>query len=171
MKTIIRIFLFTLLVSVKISAQQTSFQDSLLDRMTGSWILTGIIAGQEVTHDLEISWILEHQYIQISEMSREKDPDGTAVYESLVHIGWDPELNKYACLWLDVTGGSGLNGKGIGHAERNGDELPFLFQMNESTFHTTFIYERNSDTWRWTMDGEKNGELNPFARVKLKRKE
>jgi hypothetical protein len=57
MKTIIRIILFTFLLSTIISAQQTSFQDSLLDKMTGNWTLKGTIAGQEVTHDIEVSWI------------------------------------------------------------------------------------------------------------------
>jgi len=169
MKTIIKIILFTLLVSVTISAQQTSFQDSLLDRMTGNWILKGTIAGQEVTHDIEVSWILEHQYLQISEISREKDADGTAAYEALVLIGWDSDLSKYACLWLDVTGGGGLSAKAItGYAERNGDEIPFLFKINEeSVWHTTFVYDRYTDTWQWNMDGEDNGKLKPFARVKL----
>lgn len=173
MKTIIRIILFTFLVSINISAQQTSFQDSLLDRMTGIWILKGTIAGQEVTHDIEVSWILEHQYLQITEISREKDADGTAAYEALVLIGWDSGLNKYACLWLDVTGGGGLSANAItGYAKRNGDEIPFLFKSNEeSTWHTTFAYDRNTDTWQWNMDGEDNGKFKPFARVKLTRNE
>ena len=173
MKTILRIILFTFLVSIKISAQQTSFQDSLLDRMTGSWILSGTIAGQEVTHDIAVSWILEHQYLQISEISREKDADGTAVYEALVLIGWDSDLSKYACLWLDVTGGGGLSANAItGYAERKGDEIPFLFKMNEeSIWHTTFAYERNTDTWQWDMDGEENGKFKPFARLKQIRKD
>lgn len=158
-------------LSISTTAQQTSFQDSLLDRMTGNWILNGTIAGQEVTHDLKVSWILEHQYLQISEISREKDLDGTSAYEALVFIGWDPKINMYDCLWLDVTGGSGLTGESIGHAVRKGDEIPFIFKMpTGNLFYTTFIYERETDTWRWTMDGEEYGKLNPFARVRLTRK-
>ena len=173
MKTILRIILFTFLVSFSISAQQSSFQDSLLERMTGSWILKGTIAGQEVTHDIVVSWILEHQYLQIYEISREKDEDGTAAYEALVLIGWDSDSSKYACLWLDVTGGGGISAQAvIGYAERNGDEIPFLFKMNEeSVWHTTFAYDRNTDTWQWNMDGEDNGKFKPFARVKLTRKD
>ena len=171
MKTIIRITLFTFLVSIIISAQQSSFQDSLLDRMTGNWTLKGTIAGEETTHDIEVSWILEHQYLQISDISREKDADGTAVYEALVLIGWDSKLSKYACLWLDVTGGGGLSAQAIGYAERTEDEIPFLFKINEeSVWHTTFVYDRNTDTWQWIMDSEADGKLKPFARVTLTRK-
>ena len=140
MKIILRFILLAFLVSIKISAQQTSFQDPLLERMTGNWILKGTIAGQEVTHDIEVSWILEHQYLQIYEISREKDADGTAAYEALVLIGWDSDSSKYACLWLDVTGGGGISAQAvIGYAERDGDKIPFLFKMNEeSVWHTTF---------------------------------
>ena len=170
MKTLVRVVLLFISLSIVISAQQTSFQDTLLDRMVGNWTLSGKIAGQEVTHDLTISWILEHQYLQIAEISREKDPDGTSAYESLVFIGWDPKINMYDCLWLDVTGGGGLTGEGIGHAVREGDEIPFIFQMpSGNLFHTTFTYERKTDKWKWTMDGEKDGKLNPFARVTLTR--
>ena len=171
MSKMIRFILFASFFSTIISAQQSSFQDELLDRLTGNWIMEGIIAGQEVTHDLEISWILEHQYLQINEISREKDPDGTAVYEALVIIGWDPKLEKYACLWLDVTGGGGLDANAIGHAERNGDELPFIFRIDsENAFHNTFSYNRIEDAWQWKMDAHNSGEINPFARVKLTRK-
>jgi hypothetical protein len=144
MQSIIRIILFSFLASISLSAQQSSFQDELLDRLAGCWIMQGIIAGQEITHDLEISWILQHQYLRMNEISREKDPDRTAVYEALVIIGWDPKLEKYACLWLDVTGGYGLDAGTIGHAARNGNELPFVFKINsENSFHNTFTYNRN----------------------------
>lgn len=39
-----------------------------------------------------------------------------------------------------------------------------------SLFHTTFAYNKESDSWEWRMDGEENGTLRPFARVKLTRK-
>lgn len=54
LRTVIRITLFMILPSTAVFAQQTSFQDSLLERMTGSWILEGTMAGGEVVHDLEV---------------------------------------------------------------------------------------------------------------------
>jgi hypothetical protein len=38
-----------------------------------------------------------------------------------------------------------------------------------SAFHTTFAYDRATDSWQWRMDAEQKGELQPFARVKLVR--
>jgi hypothetical protein len=172
MKIVIRIISFIILVSINIYSQQTTFQDSLLDRMTGKWTLKGIIDGQETTHDIAVSWILGHQYLQLNEISRETDANGKPAYEALVSIGWDSQLNQYSCLWLDITGGGGLSARAIAHAERKGDVIAFLFKINEGNlFHTTFVYERNTDTWQWLMDGEENGKLQQFARVKLTRKE
>ncbi len=72
MKIIIKIILLVVLVSFSISAQQTTFQDSLLDHMIGKWVLQGTIAGKETTHDVIAEWVLSHQYLQLHETSREK---------------------------------------------------------------------------------------------------
>jgi hypothetical protein len=164
-------FLLIILVSFSASAQQTTFQDSSLDRFIGKWVLQGTIAGKETTHDIDAEWVLGHQYVQFHEVSREKNGNGEAMYEAIVFIGWDQPSNQYACLWLDVTGGGGLSAQAIGHAKRNGDKIAFLFKGSDgSLFHTTFLNERSSETWQWLMDGEENGKLQPFARVKLLRK-
>ena len=170
MKIILKIFLIIVLVSLSVLAQQTTFQDPLLDHMTGKWILKGTIAGKETTHDIITEWVLGHQYIQIHETSREKNAKGEAEYEAIVYIGWDKVLQEYACLWLDVTSGEGLSNGIIGHARRDKDRIAFLFKVNDrSLFHTTFLYDKDTDTWQWLMDSEENGKLQHFARVKLTR--
>jgi hypothetical protein len=37
-------------------------------------------------------------------------------------------------------------------------------------FHTTFVYDRASDSWQWHMDNESSGVRRPFARVTLTRR-
>ncbi|MHB8053771.1 MAG: hypothetical protein ACYDH3_00755 [Candidatus Aminicenantales bacterium] len=171
MKTIFKISLAMALLSSFGSAQQATFQDSLLDHLAGAWILQGTIAGQETTHDILAEWVLGHQYLQLREISREKSAAGAPAYEAIVFIGWDQPLSQYACLWLDVTGGGGLTGQAIGHAQRNGDTIPFLFKgADGSLFHTTFVYDKGTDSWQWLMDGEENGKRQPFARVNLTKK-
>ncbi len=170
MKAPAKIILLIFITCISTYAQVSTFQDSLLDRMTGNWILKGTIAGQETTHDVTVEWILGQQYIQLREIFREKNEADLPAYEALVLIGWDSQLNKYACMWFDVTGGGGLNGKAIAHAERKGNEIPFLFKIDRSVFHTTFVYDKVTDTWQWFMYGEENGNLQPFARVMLTRK-
>lgn len=165
-------FFFALIAffSLQASAQQTPLTDTLLARMTGKWVLKGKIAGHETTHDIDAYWVLGHQYIQMHEKSREKDAAGNAMYEAIVFIGADPATGGFAILWLDTTGGGGLIGDGIGHGTRSVDEIAFMFKPPDGVFHTTFVYDQGTDTWKWIMDNEADGRLKPFARVTLKRK-
>jgi len=172
MSKTLRIFASIALVSISASAQQSTFQDPLLDHMIGKWVLQGTIGGKATTHDIVVEWVLGHQYVQFHEVSREKNAKGQTEYEAIVFIGWDQPSGRYACLWLDNTGGSGLTGQSIGLAQRDGDEMAFLFYDGKGVpFHTTFAYDKSSDTWQWKMDGEEGGKLQPFARVKLTRRQ
>ena len=168
---VLKITVSIALLSFSVSAQQATFQDPMLDRLVGTWVLQGTIGGKETTHDVVAEWVLGHQYVRLCEASREKDIAGHAEYEAIVFIGWDQPSGQYACLWLDSTGGGGLTGQSIGHAQRTGDDIAFKFKAQDgSLFHTTFVYDKGSDSWRWLMDGEEGGKLQPFARVKLTRK-
>ena len=168
---IMKTSVLVILVSFTASAQQATFQDSLLDHFIGSWVLHGIIQGKETTHDIVAQWVLGHQYFHFHDVSIEKDSSGNPMYEATVFIGWNQPSGQYACFWLDGTSGNGLSNPVMGYAKRNKDKIEFLFKFNETTlFHTTFLYDRGSDSWQWIMDNEENGKLQPFARVKLTRK-
>jgi hypothetical protein len=161
-----------LLTAVHTAGQTTGLQDPLLDRMIGEWVLEGTIAGDSTTHDVVFEWVLDHYYVRFHEVARETDSaTGKAAYEAIVFIGWDEPSQRYACLWLDSTGGEGLSAQAIGYGQASGDSIPFLFHFPDgSPFHTTFVYDRSSDTWQWHLDGEENGMRRPFARVTLSRK-
>jgi hypothetical protein len=46
------ILILVAFVSSSVSAQQTTFQDSLFDHFIGKWVLQGTIEGKETTHDI-----------------------------------------------------------------------------------------------------------------------
>ena len=69
--------------------------ESLLDKMTGKWVMTGTIDKEQVTHDVDVDWILNRRYIRIHEVSREKNTDGELAYEAWIHIAWDPKNGDY----------------------------------------------------------------------------
>ena len=169
MKTIlVNIILLIGLTPFSVLAQHMTSQDSLLDHMVGKWVLQGTIARQETTHDIIAEWVLDHEYIQFKEVSREKDTNEKPIYEAIVFICWEQKLNQYSCLWLDNTGNGGLSAQAVGHSKADGDKIGLLFNgADGSVFHTTFMYNKDNDTWQWLMDGEENGKLQPFARVKL----
>jgi hypothetical protein len=154
-----------------LSAQGPGLQDPLLDRMIGEWVMQGQIAGDQVTHDITFEWILQHNYVRMTERSRELEPDGRPSYEAMVIIGEDPHSDGYAAMWLDITGTGGLTGDGLGHATAVGDSIPFLFHFPDgSRWHTIFVYRRATDQWTWVMHGEGKAESDPFAKVTLTRK-
>lgn len=170
MKPTLCIIVLCLLTALPSLAQQPGFQDDLLDELVGDWVLKGTIDGDESVHDIHAEWILGHQYLRFHEVSREKDENGELLYEASVHIGWDEPSGRYACLWLDSTGGGGLSNGIIGFAKPGGDQLAFVFAMGEdSVFHTTFRFDRDAGTWQWRMDSERGGQRKPFSRVVLTR--
>src|SRR5436853_3056060 len=96
-RRVLAVALVAAVAPVTVLAQQPTLQDPLLDHMVGAWVLTGTIAKQPTTHDVEARWVLNHQFIQVHEVSRERDPkDRTkAQYEALVLIGWDEKQKQY----------------------------------------------------------------------------
>ena len=147
-------------------------QDPLLDRFAGTWVLEGRMAGGEVVHDIVAEWVTGHQYLRFVELSREREDDGTRAYEALVIIGWDAPNERYACLWLDSTGGGGLTNGILGFARSDPDRLAFVFDFDgQGSFHTTFAYDRQRDAWEWRMDSEDDGQLVPFTRATMTRRD
>jgi hypothetical protein len=169
MKTLLQLILLSVLISpVTAKSQQISQPDSLLDKLNGKWVLNGTIAGQETIHEIDAKRVLNGQYVQIKEVSREKDEKGNPLYEAVIYICWQEAKKQYFCLWLDNTSNEGISNQVIGRAKQNGDKIEIVFKFSDTNqFHTTFLYDRETNTWQWLMDEEENGKLQPFARVNL----
>lgn len=161
--------LVLLFVSVS-RADEPPFESALLDKLVGTWVLTGTIAGETAVHDIEANWVLGHQYLRIDEVSRETNEFGAPAYEATVFIGWDKPSGRYVCLWLDVTGGGGLANDVFGYAVPENDRLDFVFGDENGRILNTFFYHQDDDSWTWVIRNEKDGEISPFARVDLARK-
>jgi hypothetical protein len=59
----------------------------------------------------------------------------------------------------------------VGRGNAVADSIRFLFTYTTaSRFHTTFVYDRSSDSWAWHMDNDDEKGRRPFARVVLSRK-
>ncbi|HEY7616268.1 MAG TPA: hypothetical protein VH744_05650 [Terriglobales bacterium] len=146
--------------------QQPTLNDPLLDALIGKWVLTGDITGQQTTHDVDVQWVLNHQFISIHEISREKTPEALPQYEAHVYIGWDAKKNQYVVHWIDVFGGGFAS---VGYAPKDKSSIAMIFKSEDGDFHTTFTFDQATNTWQWTMDSEQNGKLHAFARLKMSR--
>jgi hypothetical protein len=170
MKMISRVGILFVLVAARLPAQRLS-ADSLFDRLIGHWVLRGTIARRQTVHDVSFDWILGREYVQMHEVSREQAANGRPAYEAVVLFSRDPHSGEYACLWLDNTGVTTFEPQGVGRGSVADDSIPFLFQYTKTDgFHTTFVYSRASDSWRWNMDNDSAGTRTPFARVSLARR-
>jgi hypothetical protein len=137
----------------------------------GHWVLQGTIAGKQTTHDVDADLVLKGEYVRMHEVSHQKSTTGAPAYEAIIMIGWDGKAGEYLCLWLDSTSGEGLSNGVIARATPLDDRIPFVFTFpTGEVFRTTFIYEQAADTWRWTMDADARGKLEPFGRMTLTRK-
>ena len=151
---IFKILIYTAFIvgPLNVSGQYKKSADTLLDHMTGKWLLKGIIAGANIEHDITAAWVLGHQYIQFTETSKEKQADGTPSYEAIVYISRDEAKHQYDCLWLDNTSNQGLANEIIAHAPTGSNQIPLLFKIDNSTFfHTTLSYNEANDSWHWLM--------------------
>ena len=162
------ITLAALLATTPAFAQQATFNDPLVDHLAGTWVLTGEMDKGQVTHDFTAEWVLAHQYLEIHEISREKNKDGSPVYQAKVFIGWDAGKKIYDCVWLDDYGS--ISTQSLGYAKPNGNGIAFVFQNRDDagSFHTTFTWHPESGTWTMDMDQvNAAGKSQIFARTTL----
>lgn len=161
--------LSALLVVPSLQAQATK-PDPLLDRLIGQWVLRGPMAGKETVHDVTFRWVLDSEYVEMHEVSRDRTPAGKPGYEAIVYLVHDPHTHKYGAFWLDNTDYNAFYPAGVGHGSAAGDSIPFVFvDSPRDRMRTTFVYDRASDTWAWHMDSQTGARKRQFARVTLRR--
>ena len=66
------IFAFALLCAPAGAFGQALHPDSLFPRLIGHWVLRGTIARQQTVHDVTFEWLLGREYVQMHEISRER---------------------------------------------------------------------------------------------------
>ena len=157
------------LATVAGAQRQPPVNSPLLDHLAGKWVLQGTIGGQPTTHEVTAEWVLEHHYLLIHEVSREKNAKGEPQYQATIYIGWNETTKEYGCVWLDVYGGLSTASIGVAGAKEN--ELPFVFkdEKGEVNFRNDFVYDAKAGAWEWRMDNVAKGVATPFGRVKLTR--
>lgn len=141
----------------------------LLDHLAGKWVMTGETMGKPTTHDIEAEWVLQHHYLRLHEVSREKDAKGQPQYEATIYLTWNQQAKRYSCIWVDVFGGSLEEELGFADAQEN--RIPFVFHNSKGSaeFENDLVYDPGADTWQWTLDNIESGAHKPFARYKLTR--
>jgi hypothetical protein len=130
-----------------VHAQTRAAADSLLQKLTGRWLMTGDVMAEAVTHDLAGRRVLDGQFVELHIVDRGTPPG----YEARVFIGAD-SLGNFVAHWLDSFGAAAS----IPHAtgRMRGDTMVLIFPYASGNFRDTFTYDRARDTWHFLLESE-----------------
>jgi hypothetical protein len=109
------------------------FDDDLISRLEGRWLLTRKIRGTEVHNVVSATWVLNHQFLRI----HMKDVKQPASYEAIVLIGYIHSSKQYIAHWTDTYGGKF---SAIGRGTRAGNSIEFRFEYPDGPFFNTFAW-------------------------------
>lgn len=121
--------------TVSLDGPQRPFQDSLVDHLSGDWIMSGTVGRRAVTYRVHAEWVLNHQFLRIAMRDTARTPE----YEAHVYLGRDNTSERYVAHWLDVFGGRWSETPGYG--TRAGNAIEFVFEYPDGPFRTTFTWD------------------------------
>ena len=128
--------------------------------------MTGRLGSHFVTHDVDVRWMLNREYLQFREVARRNSPP----YEAIVYITWSAKSKQYRCLWLDSTAAA-PDFQPIGYATQAGNSIPFVTRVSATdSIHTTFAYDAGKVRWQITIDDLNHGKSSRFGDVLLIKK-
>jgi len=135
--------------------RQHTFQDALLDQITGRWKLSGGTFCRGAV-------VLNHRFLQV----HEKDVATPPAYEANIMIGYDNLSERYVAHWLDVFGGR--FSETLGYGTRSGDQIEFIFEYPDGPFRTLFRWMADKKQWQWQMRTKNNsGKWVEFSNLTL----
>jgi hypothetical protein len=145
-----KVFLcFLLMVATSpLLGQVQVLEDDLLDRLAGRWEMTGSVHGKPSTQVFAAEWVLNHQYLRISETTAEKIEPLNAPFEAVLYIGYDNVKKQYVLHNLNVWG-AGRPGE-FAYGQRNGNEIEFNLTVGDKAGLGRFTWLPDSKTWRYT---------------------
>jgi hypothetical protein len=141
-------------------------QDDLLDRLVGSWELTGTMQGQQLQQACSAQWVLNHQFVHLHCRESKHPPLLGLPYEADMYIGYDGTTRRYVAHLLDIFGQIAPS---LGYAERSGNKLVFLFEDSAGAIENSMSWTPGGDTWHVSIRQRRNGPWSAFAEKELRR--
>lgn len=166
------LLLITLLIAfvqpVAFAQAPSPWRDDLVDHMAGTWNLDGQVMGRDAHHKVEAEWVLNHQFLRIHEKTDSRAPSSERSYEAIWFLGYDTTSKRYVLHLMDIFGGR--FSETLGYGSRHDNEIQFVFDYPDGSFHTAYRWSPSTDTWQWLMEQkDKDGKWTKFADLKLAR--
>jgi hypothetical protein len=139
-------------------------RDTLLDHLAGSWRATRRMGTKSTASQLDVAWILNHQFLQLH--YRDTSASG---YEAMVFIGYDHTSERYVAHWFDIGGARWSETLGYGKPVPHGVE--FLFEYPDGPFTNRFTFDAATGEWSALLR-QKNaqGVWTTFAEERIQRR-
>ncbi len=138
----------------------------LLERMVGSWELTGEMGSVPLHQRVEAAWVLGGRYVEMRYTQVDR-PAGDARYEAIYHIGYQPSSGRMVMHLLDSTGVAAERSLGAGVPEA--EAIAFTFAYDGGPFTNRFAYDPARDSWTHELTATVDGRQVPFATKRLGR--
>jgi hypothetical protein len=122
--------------------------ERFLDNLVGEWMISRKIRGTVEGNTLQVSWVLQHHFVQLH-MRDVKEPPG---YEALVLIGYEEKNDRYVAYWCDTFG---PDQAAAGFGKRQGNAVQFTFNYSDGPFYNTFTWDPEASRWTFLMQSEK----------------
>jgi hypothetical protein len=136
----------------------------LLQRLVGTWRMTGQVRGRAVAYDLSADWVLADRFVELHMIDRASPPQ----YEARVFIGPDSVEGRILVHWMDSFGASASVPHGSGTAAA--DTLRFEFAYRDGPLRDTFTYRPADDSWIFRLEsGDGRGGWQLFAEYTVRR--
>jgi L,D-peptidoglycan transpeptidase YkuD (ErfK/YbiS/YcfS/YnhG family) len=119
---------------------------ALLDKLIGTWTMTGTFRGHTISYDLEARRVLNGRFIELHMTDVARPPQ----YEARVFIGEDTVANHVIVHWLDSFGGAYSIPYGTGTVF--GDTLLFHVPYPDGDFRDTFVFHRQDQSWTFRLE-------------------
>ncbi len=133
------------------------FEDELISKLEGEWLVTREIRGTTVQNTLSAAWVLSHQFLQL----HMKDTAHPSRYEAIVLIGYIYATGEYVAHWTDSFGGKF---SAMGKGKRVGNTVEFRFEYADGPFFNTFSWNPDADVWQMRLENQDTqGKRSLFA--------
>jgi hypothetical protein len=143
-------------------------KDDFLQRLVGTWILTGAMGATQLRQKVEAQWVIQGHFLRVHCMQDGPEPQEEAPYEAVYMLGYDSQSGEYVMHLFDTFGAGYSRTVGVG--KRRGDTVEFTFEYPQGLFSNTFTWDGDSGQWEMLLrQREPSGGWKTFATKSLVR--
>lgn len=143
-------------------AQARTDRPKLLEKLDGSWTMSGDVRGKPVTYSMKANPTLSGAFTEL----KMQDVQVPAEYAAHVFIGYDEATKSVIVHWMDSFGAKYSIPHATGHIKDNA--VQFTFRYESGHFRDTFTYHPEEDQWTFVLESlQADGSWKHFAQYKV----